>query len=87
MTSSRKIHQLELDAVFRPRIDTRFSPKALNDLEMGEGGSSKNPIVLDEEDKANSPLTTPLSQRHIEPRRLLGSCPFENRIENVPDVY
>ena len=44
--------QLDLDAVFRPGIDTPFSPTAFNDLEMGGGGSSENSIVLDEkEDK------------------------------------
>ena len=39
---------VELDAVFRPEIDTSFSPTAFNDLEMGEGWSSRNPIVLEE---------------------------------------
>ena len=54
---------------------------------MGDG-SVENPIVLDEEeDKENAP-TTPESVRPTEPPRLLRSCPFGARIENVPDyVY
>ena len=39
--------QLDVDAVFRPRIDTPFSPTAFDDLEVG--GSVENPILLDEE--------------------------------------
>ena len=58
--------QLDLDAVFRPGIDTPFSPTAFDDLEMG--GSAENPILLDEEeDRENSPptktTTTPVSGR------------------------
>ena len=42
--------QLEVDAVFRPGIDNRFSPTAFDSL--GMGGSVDNPILLhDEEDK------------------------------------
>ena len=42
--------QLDVYAVFRPGIDTPFSPTAFEDLEMG--GSAENPILLDEkEDK------------------------------------
>ena len=66
--------QLDVGAVFRPGIDTRFSPTALDDLEIG--GSAGNPILLDEEeDKENSPPTTTTTTRR----------PFETRIENVPD--
>ena len=39
--------QVELDAVFRPWIDTLFSPTNFNDFEMGERVSFENPIVLD----------------------------------------
>ena len=56
--------QLAVDAVFRPGIDTPFSPTAFDDLEMG--GSSEIPILLhQEEDKENSPPppTTPVSEK------------------------
>ena len=58
---------LELDAVFRPGIDTPFSPTTFDDLSME--GSVENPIVLDEEEnKENSaPTTTPVSERPTEP--------------------
>ena len=78
--------QLDVDAVFRPSIDTRFSPTTFDDLSMG--GSVENPIVLDEEqDKEKSPPTpsTPESVRPTEPPGLQKSCPFGVRIENVPD--
>ena len=73
--------QLDLDAVFRPGIDNPFSPTTFDDLSM-EG----IPIVLDEEeDKANAPPTTPVSERPTKPPRLLRSRPFGARMENVPD--
>ena len=78
----------QLDTVFRPGIDTPFSPTTFDDLLME--GSVENPIVLDEEkDKENSaPTTTPVSERPTEPPRLLKSRPFGTRIEHVPDyVY
>ena len=81
--------QLDMDAVFRPGIDTPFSPTTFDDLLMGDG-SVENPIVLDEEeDKENPPPpTTPESVRPTEPPRLQRSHPFGTRIENVPDyVY
>ena len=56
--------QLQVDAVFRPGIDTSFSPTAFDDLKMG--GSAENSILLDEEeDKENSPPppTTVVSER------------------------
>ena len=54
--------QLDMDAVFRPGIDTPFSPTTFDDFLMGDG-SVENPIVLDEEeDKKNAPPpTTPES--------------------------
>ena len=60
--------QLDMDAVFRPGIDTPFSPTVFDDLLMGDG-SVENPIVLDEEeDKENAPPpTTPESVRLNEP--------------------
>ena len=79
--------QLDIDSVFRPGIDTPFSPTVFDNLLMGDG-SVENLIVLDEdEDKENVP-TTPESVRPTEPPRLQGSRPLGSRIENVPDyVY
>ena len=83
--------QLDVDAVFRPVIDTPFSPTTFDDLEMG--GSAEKPILLDEEeDKKNSPppptTTRTVSERPTRPPALLRSRPFGTRIENVPDfVY
>ena len=80
--------QLDMDLVFRPGIDTPFSPTVFDDLLMGDG-SVENLIVLDEEqDKENAPPTTPVSERPTEPPRLLRSRAFGARIEDVPDyVY
>ena len=78
--------QLDLDAVFRPGIDTPFSPTTFDDLSLE--GSVGNPIVLDEEeDKENSPPppSTPESVRPTEPPRLQRSRAFGARMENVPD--
>ena len=77
--------QLDMDAVFRPGIDTPFSP-SFDDFLMG-GGSVGNPIVLDEEeDKENAPPPTTLeSDRPTEPPRLQRSRAFGARMENVPD--
>ena len=80
--------QLDMDAVFRPGIDTPFSPSTFDDLSMG--GSAENPIVLDEEqDKENSPpASTPESTKPTEPPRLERNRAVGARIENVPDyVY
>ena len=73
----RENDQLDGDAVFRPGIDTPFSPTAFDDLEMG--GSGENPIPLDEEeDKENSPPpTTPVSETPTRPPPLLRSRPLE----------
>ena len=81
-----EIDQLDVDAVFRPILDTPFSPTALDDLEMGESG--ENPILLDKEENKNFPPTTLVSDRVTRPPALLRSRPFGTRIENVPDyVY
>ena len=75
-----------MDEMFRPGIDTLFSPTMLDDLSME--GSVENPIVLDEEeDKENAPAppSKPESVRHTEPLRLHRSRAFGARIENVPD--
>ena len=80
--------QLDMDAVFRPGIDTPFSPTTFDDLSME--GSVENPIVLaEEEDKENAPPapSTPgtWSVRPTEPPRLHRSRAFGARMENVPD--
>ena len=56
--------QLDMDAVFRPSIDTPFARTNFDDLSME--GSVENPIALDEkEDKENAPPppSTPESVR------------------------
>ena len=65
--------QLDMDAVFRPGINTPFSPTTFDDLSME--GSVENPIVMnEEEDKENAPPpTTPESVRPTEPPRLQRS--------------
>ena len=66
--------QLDMDAVFRPGIDTAFSPITFDVLSME--GSVENPIELDgEEDKENCrlPSSTPESVRPTEPPRLQRS--------------
>ena len=76
--------QLDLDAVFRPGIDTPFSPMTFDDLSME--GSVENPIVLDEEEDKESdpPPTTPESLRPREPLRLQRNSALGARIESVP---
>ena len=78
--------QLDMDAVFRPSIDTHFSPTTFDDLLMGVG-SVENPIVLDEEEhKENAPRPTPPeSLRPTERPRLQRSRAFGARMANVPD--
>ena len=93
-TSSYQVSDLEdiefnwensqLDAVFRPGIDTPFSPTVFDDLLMGDG-SVENPIVLDEEEDRENAASTPESVRPNEPPRLLRSRAFGARMENVPD--
>ena len=81
---------VDMDSVYRPGIDTTFSPSIFDDFQM-EGSTATNPIIVDdEEDKENSAptTTTPESERPTEPPRLLRSRPFGTRLENVPDsVY
>ena len=78
--------QLDMDAVFRPSIDTPFSPNTFDGFSME--GSVENRLVLDEdEDKENvpPPPSTPESVRPTEPPRLQRIRAFEARIETVPD--
>ena len=78
--------QLDMDAVFRPGIDTPFSPTKFDDLLMCDG-SVENPIVLDEEeDKENARHPpTPESVRPTETPRLHRSRASGARMEKVPD--
>ena len=78
--------QWDMDAVFRPGIDTPFSPTPFDDLSIE--GSVENPIFLDEEedmDNAAPPPSTPESVRPTELPRLQQSRAFGARMENVPD--
>ena len=77
--------QLDMDAMFRPGINTLLSPTTFDDLSME--GSVEKPIVLDDkEGKENTPPpTTPESVRPTEPPRLEKSHAFRARMENVPD--
>ena len=78
--------QLDMDAVFRPGIDTPFSPTTFDDLSTE--GSVENPIVLnqDEDKKKAPPLpSTPVFVRPTEPPKLERSRAFGARIQNVPD--
>ena len=80
---------LDVDSVYRPGIDTPFSPSIFDDFQMGS--TAANPLIVDdEEDKENSAptTTTPESECPTEPPRLLRSRPFGTRLENVPEsVY
>ena len=81
---------VDMDSVYRPGIDTPFSPSIFDDFQM-QGSTATNPIKVDDgENKENSAptTTTPESERPTEPPRLLRSRPFGTRLENVPDsVY
>ena len=82
----RNNYWLDVDAVFRPGIDTPFSPTTFDNLQMG--GSAENRILLDEEeDKENSlpPTRTPVSQRLTQNLVLMESRTFGTRIEIVSD--
>ena len=77
----------DVDSVYRPGIDTLFSPSIFGDFQM-EGSTAANPIIVDnEEDEENSAptttTTTPESERPTEPSRLLRSRPFGIWLENV----
>ena len=85
MANSRyELSELEIDADFRPRLETPFTTTVFNDLEMIEAETSENPVTMDEkEDKENSPLPISESERPIEHPRLFRCCPFWRRIEIV----
>ena len=73
--------QLDMDSVFRPGIDTPFSPSTIDDLPLE--GSVENRIVLDEEEDTEiaPPPTTPQSDRPAEPPSLQRSRVFGARME------
>ena len=76
--------RLNVDAVFRQGLDTPFSQTAFKDLEVGR--AAENPILLDkEENKENSPPTTPDSERPTQLPALLRGRPFGTIIEKVSD--
>ena len=78
--------QLEVDAVFRPGVDTPFSPTTFDDLSREV--SVEIPFVLDEEEDkeiAPPPPSTPKSVRPTEPPRLQRNRAFGEGIENVPE--
>ena len=74
---------LSLEQDFIPH----FPPSATDDLEME--GLPENPILLDEEqDRENSPSTTPVSVRLKGTSALLRKCPFGSRLKVVAEyVY
>ena len=76
--------QLDMDSVFRPGIETPFSPTVFDDLLMGDE-SVENPIVLDEEEYKENVPSTPESESPTEPSMLQRSRAFGARMENVPD--
>ena len=76
-----------MDEVFRPGIDTPFSPTTFDDLLMGDG-SVENPIVLDEEeDKENAPPTTSESVRPTEPPMLQRIWLLEHEWKIYPIMF
>ena len=94
-TSSYQVSDLEdiefnwknsqFDSVFRPGIDTLFSPATSDDFSM-EGSVEESFVLDEEEDKEKAPApSTPKSVRPAETPRLQRSCAFGARIQNVPD--
>ena len=81
--------QLDVNAVFRPGIDTPFSSSTFNVFEIGS--MPENPNQIDkEQDKEDFLLhpTAPISERPTQPPVLMRSRAFGTKIENVPDcVY
>ena len=77
--------QLDMDAVFRPGIDTPFSPTTFDDLLMGDGSVENRIVLHEEQDKGNAAPTTPESVGPTEPPRLQRSRAFGARLEDAPD--
>ena len=80
LNSSGKNDQLDIDAVFRPGIDTPLSLSTFNEFKMGS--MAENPILIDEEqDKENSPRlpTTPDSERPTQTPCVDEKSPIRNK--------
>ena len=80
--------QLDVDAIFRPGIDTNFSPSTFNDFEMDSMAENLNLIHEKKDTESSPPLThptTPVSERPTQSLVLMRSRPFGTRTENVPD--
>ena len=78
---------LDMDSVYRPGIDTPFSPSIFDDFQMAVS-TAVNPLIVDnEENEENSapPRSTPESERPTELPRLLSSRLFGTRLENLPE--
>ena len=76
--------QLDVDAVFRPSIDSPFCASIFNDFEICS--MAENPILIDREQgkKISPPLpTTLVSGRPTQPLVLIRNCPFGTGIEKV----
>ena len=73
---------MDVDAVFRPKIDTSLSPTALDDFEMAS--LAENPVFIDEkQDRENSlyllPLPTTPAPRDQPNPSVNEKSPFSNR--------
>ena len=77
---------LNMDAVFRPGIDTPVFSSTSKNFETVS--VAENTILIDKvQDKKNSPPlpTIKVSERPIQPPVLMRSRPFVIRIKNVPE--
>ena len=80
-----------MDNVYRPGIDTPFSPSIIDDFQLEWSTPADPKRADDEEDKVNSAPTTTTSlesEQPTEPPRLLRIRPLGTGLENVPEsVY
>ena len=80
--------QLDLDAVFKPGVDTPSFVSTSNSFGMGSVAENPN-LIDDEQDKENSrpPFPTiPVSERAVQPPVLMTGRLFGTRNANFP-VY
>ena len=78
---------VQMDAVYRPGIDTLFSPSLFENFPVA--GSPDDPMEIDDEqDKENEYPTTPELQRPTQPPPLHRSLsrPFGTRLENISNA-
>ena len=74
---------LNMEAVFRLRIVTLFSPSTFSDFQMSS--KAENPFLTDEgEDKENSPSTSPGCQRPTQPPALMRTLPLQQELRVFP---